>query len=310
MALMRTSDFAELVDTPLRKVYYEYLAEVPMEHEEWINKGTTSRNFEDDHIVSGLGAVPSKAEGATVQFEDAVAGTTRRYTPAAFALGFIITREMWDDDLHGVMKRMTEALQRSCRNLYEVEAYKIFNNATATTPNRYLGLDGLALLNTAHTQLGAGGTQGNTPSSQVDISYTAVQSAMLAFHAFKDDQNLPIYLDPQMAVVSGQDMFNAGEIFRNAGAEPNTADRNVNLVTAGPTGNGISKVVYSRFFTDTDMWFLLSDKSQHTLTMLVRTPCEFETNDDFGTGNVQVKAFTRLITGFSHWYGVYGSTGA
>jgi hypothetical protein len=246
-------------------------------------------------------------------FEDMVAGSTKRYTPAAYGLGFVITREMWDDDQHNVMKRATEALKRSFRNLEEVESYKIFNNATSAT-GRYAGLDGLALLSTAHTLLGGGSNQSNTVSTHIDISYTAVQTGILNFHAMVGEQGLPVFMNPTTAIVSGQDQFNAADIFMNniGGMGPmraGAADLDKNQVMSGVDGNGITNVIFSRYFTDTDMWYLLSDKSQHSLNLFFRTKTEFELNDDFATGNVQAKGFTRLISGFSDWRGVYGSTG-
>jgi hypothetical protein len=306
---MRQSGFAELLDTPLRKVFFLFLKEVPTEHGRWINKASISRAYEDDYIVSEFGAVPSKVEGASVQFEDAVEGSTKRYQPTPYGLGFIITREMWDDDLHNVMKRMTQALKRSFRNLFEVEAYKILNNATSAT-GRYAGLDGLALLSTAHTRLDTGATQSNKPSTDVDISYTAVQSAMLSFHGWLGEKGLPILFNPSTAIVSGTDQFNASLIFKNAGAPPNTADRDKNFVTDGPDGNSINNLVISRYLTDTDSWFILSDKSQHNLRLVSRVEPEFEMADDFATGNVQAKGYARVISGFSDWRGVYGSTGS
>jgi hypothetical protein len=305
---MRQSGFAELLDSPLRKVFYLFLKEVPTENGQWINRFSISRAFVDDYIVSELGAVPSKAEGASVQFEDAVEGSTKRYQPTPYGLGFIITREMWDDDLHNVMKRMTQALKRSFRNLEEVEAYKVLNNATSAT-GRFAGLDGLSLISTAHTRLDGGATQSNRPASDVDISYTAVQSAMLSYHAWLGEKGLPVFVNPSTAIVSGQDQFNAAEIFKNAGMEFGTADNNKNFVTMGPDNNSVNKLVISRYLTDTDSWFVLADKGDHTLNLVTRVSPEFETSDDFATGNVLAKGYTRIISGFSDWRGVYGSTG-
>ena len=307
---MRQSGFAELLDTPLRKVFFLFLKEVPTENGAWINTHRIDRAFVDDYIVSELGAVPSKVEGASTQFEDAVEGSTKRYQPTPFGLGYIITREMWDDDLHNVMKRMTQALKRSFRNLEEVEAYKILNNATSAT-SPFAGLDGLALLSTAHTRVDGGANQANKPSSDIDISYVGVQSAMLNFHNLLGEKGLPVVVNPSIVVVSGQDQFNAAEIFKNAGMEFGTGDNNRNFVTAGPDNNSLgSKIVYSRYLTDTDRWFITAEKSQNSLNMFTRVAPEFELSDDFATGNVLAKGYARMVAGFSDWRGVYGSTGA
>jgi hypothetical protein len=195
------------------------------------------------------------------------------------------------------------------RNAVEVEAYTVLNNAT-TDSSRYQGIDGQPLLDTAHVLYdGGGGTYANKPTTDVDISYTAVQTAMLNFHALTTDKGLPAYLNPSMCIVSGNDQFNAAEIFQNGALEFGTADNNKNFVINGPDSNSVRKLVISRYFDDTDAWFIAADKSQHYAQLIMRTSPEFETTDDFYTGNVLVKTFFRMIAGFSTWQGWYGSTG-
>ena len=310
---MRTDGFAELLDTPLRRVFFLEGENAPSEYTRWANTINMSRNFEDDHEISGLGAVPSKAQGGSITFEDAVAGSTKRYQPTPYALGYVITREMWDDDLHNVMKRMTTALRWSFTHLFDVEAYKIFNNATSTS-SPFAGFNSEALLSATHTIIGTGGTASNTPATQLDLSYTAIQAAMLNFHAQVDRKGLPSFLEASQLVCSGQDMFNAAEIFKNAGMEFGNANNNRQFVAKGdaPDGGGINPgtIVFSRYFTDTDRWFLLSEKSKHSLNLAVRVTPEFDMDDDFHTMNVLARGYARLQSGWSDWRGVYGSTGA
>lgn len=306
---MTTSGFANLLDPSIREVFYLYLSEVPTEHEAWININTMDRAYVDDTLVSDLGAVPEKAEGGSVVFEDLLGTDTKRYTARSRAKGFVVTRELWDDDQHSVIRRGTESLKRVVRHAFEVEAYRVLNNATSTT-SRYLGIDSLSLLNTSHVLLdGGGSTYANKPSTDVDISYTAVQTAMLNFHTLTTDKGLPAYLNPSMAIVSGTDQFNAAEIFLNGQLEFGTADNNKNFVVNGPDNNSVRSLVISRYFDDTDMWFVAAPKEQHSAQLNVRTSPEFETMDDFYTGNVLVKTFFRFISGFSTWQGWYGSTG-
>lgn len=305
---MRTDNFAELLDTPLRELVFDATLALPKEYEQWCNTFSTTRNFEDDHEVSALGAVPAKAQGGSILFEDAVAGGTKRWTPTPYGLGFVITREMWDDDQHNVIRRMTVALRRSFEHLFEVEAAKILNNATSTS-SPYTGFNSEALLSTTHTIFGTGATFANKPSSDVDISYTAVQTAMLNFASLVDRKGLPLIKSPSQAIVSVNDMFNAAEIFKNGPMEFGTQQNNKNFVTAGPYDNSIMNVVMSRYLTDTDAWFILSDKSEHSLNLVTRVPMEFDMDDEFHTMNVLARGYCRIVSGFNDWRGVYGSTG-
>ncbi|MHA1962914.1 MAG: hypothetical protein ACW99U_22220, partial [Candidatus Thorarchaeota archaeon] len=54
-----------------------------------------------------------------------------------------------------------------------------------------------------------------TVSTHIDISYTAVQTGILNFHAMVGEQGLPVFMNPTTAIVSGQDQFNAADIFMN-----------------------------------------------------------------------------------------------
>ncbi len=89
-----------------------------------------------------------------------------------------------------------------------------------------------------------------------------------------------------------------------------SADNAENWVKQGPDNNGLSNYLASRYFSDTDRWFILSSKGEHQLNMFERKAPVFSVNDDFGTDNTQAKGVCRLSVGHTDWRGVYGSTGA
>ena len=307
MAIIRATDHPELVDIPLNEVFHLTLAETPPEYSRWINVEDTDMQFEDSIKISEFGSVPDKAEGALVQFEDIQSSSTKRITPIEVALGYVITRKMRDDDKHGVMVNLTTGLRRSFRNRFEVQSYRIFNNATATTAE-FLGLDGKSMINTAHTLMG-GGTQSNRPSTDADLSSTTVEAAILNFHGRVGENNQPRLVTPQMAIVAGADQFEAARIFRNA-QQFDTANHENNWVRVGPDGNGVSDYLVTRYFTDTNMWYLLTDKAAHDLTLRVRVNPEFQVGSDFRTDNFLARGYARLQSGFFNYFQVYGSTGS
>ena len=184
MAVMRTADFPELLDTPLRKIFFLAFKDTPAEYSQWINTVETRRAYEDDLRMAEFGSVPQHTEGSSIIFEDALEGTTKRYTPIEFVMGYQITQTMLEDELHGIMVKMTRALRKSFRNLYEVQAANILNNSTTATPSRYAGFDSLALLSTAHTNLGNASTQANKPTTDATLSQTVIENAVIAMHAW------------------------------------------------------------------------------------------------------------------------------
>jgi hypothetical protein len=306
---MRTDSFAALLDTPLRKIWYQEDVVPASEYARWCNKFSLDRNFIDDYEITPLGPVPPKPEGGSVLFDALASGNTKRWTVDSYALGYVITREMWDDDKHNQIRKAQADLRRVFAHLYETRAYENLNNATSTTAP-YAGFGGEALLSTSHSIPGTGGTYSNRLAAPADISYTAVQSAMLNFHALVNRRGLPEMMVPKIAIVSGQDMFNAAEIFKNGPMEFGTDRNNKNFVVAGPDNNGFSDVVFSRYLTDTDSWFILSDKSDHDLSLVERVSPEFNTDDDFYTMNVLARGYCRIGVGHSEWRGVFGEVGA
>jgi hypothetical protein len=307
MAVIRSTDHPELIDIPLNEVFHLHLAEVPPEYSRWINVESTDMAFEDSIKVSEFGSIPEKAEGALVQFEDISSSDTKRITPVEFAMGYVITRKMRDDDKHGVMVNLTTALRRSFRHLFEVRAYRIFNNSTSTSAE-FLGLDGKSLINTAHPLMN-GGTQSNRPSSDADLASTTVEAAVLNFHARVGENNLPRFVTPKMAILAGADQYEAARIFRNA-MKADTGNNENNWVRVGPDSNGITDYLASRYLTDTNSWYLGTDKGDHDLTMRVRVNPEFQVGSDFRTDNFLARGYARLETGFFNYHQWYGSTGA
>ena len=309
MAVMRTTDHPELLDTPLRKIWFRAVQNTPAEYVRWVNIVETRRSFEDDLRMAEFGTVPAHVEGDTPLFEDALEGTTKRYTAAEFAMGYVITQRMREDDQHGIMVRMTEGLRESFRNLFEVQAYRILNNSNVTTTTREQGFDTLALLSTAHTMLKPGqANQANTPAVQTTLSQTALEAAQQAMHGWLGETGFPAFYTPRLAIVDGSDQHLAAKLMRNA-MRFDTANNEENWVRKGPDSNGIRTFIPSRYFTATNQWFILSEKRKHDLNMFIRIHPQFETNIDFSTGNFQAKGRARLTTSFGQWFGVYGSKG-
>lgn len=303
---MFTTDHPELLDTPLRKIFFQ-LNLPPAEYIRWIKNIPTRRNFEDELRMAEFGPIPEHVEGDTIIFDDAIEGETKRFTPITFAMGYITTQKLREDDQHGQIIKLTKSLRKSVRYLYEVESYKIINNMTSTTLERSVGFDDLALASTAHTDVGTASTQSNRPTTAVVISNTAVEAAQKAFFGWKDQRGvMPGVWTPKLAIVHYNYMHTAARIFQNA-MRYDTADWDENWIRKGPAENGVSTFIPSRYITNTKYWALLSDKADHDLKLYDRISPQFSTNVDFQTGNHQVKTRMRFQPGFSDWRGFYGS---
>lgn len=307
MAVIRASDDANLLDVSLSKVFFRFLKDVPTEYSRWINVQGMDRNWEDMMKAAAFGTLPEKSEGALIQFENIETSSTKRIQTKEFALGYIITRKMRDDEKHGVVIQLTQALRESVRNLYEVRSYRVLNNATATDSNS-LGLDGKSLLHTAHPLL-KGGTQANKPTVDVDMTSATVESAVINFSGLKKDNGFPALVTPSIVLFNYQQQYDAARIFRNA-QQAGTANNDQNWVRIGPDSNGVSDYIASKYITDTNAWFLAAPKSQHDAVLRVRVAPEFRVGSDFRTDNYLARAYTRIESTFYNYFYFYGSTGS
>lgn len=307
MAVIRSTDHPELLDIPLSKVFSLPFKAKP-EYTRLFSVETTSMAYEDSIKHTEFGPIPEKAEGALTQFENIVSSDVKRITPLEFAMGYIITRKMRDDDQHSVMVGLTRALRRSFRYLYEVRAFRILNNATSTD-TEFLGLDGLSLLSTAHVLQG-GGTQSNRPAAHTDLTSAAAEAAIVNFSGVKTEKNLPAMIVPKIVCSRYNNQYDMARIFRNA-MLAGTADNDENWIKQGPADNPVSEYVSSVFLTSTDAWFMTDRPADRPgdAVLRVRVSPEFKVGSDFRSDNYLARGYTRIESGFHNYYHWYGSPG-
>ncbi|KKK75750.1 hypothetical protein LCGC14_2870610, partial [marine sediment metagenome] len=144
--------FAQLLAPGLYSVIYEDLELHPEEYSQLFNVYPSTRAYEEDQLVAGLGAVPKKPEGDVILMDEPIQGGSLRYTHESFGLGFQVTREMWDDDQYGIMRRVSQDFAGSIRQTVESTYAGVLNNSFGTQTS----IDGVSLINTAHPLLGGG----------------------------------------------------------------------------------------------------------------------------------------------------------
>jgi hypothetical protein len=126
------------------------------QHSEIFTTESSDRAFEEEVMLSGFGAAPTKSEGSAINFDDANEAYTARYNHETIALAFSITEEAIEDNLYDRLgSRYTRALARSMAHTKQVKAAAVLNNAF--TGGASAGGDGKALCATDHP-LTNGGT--------------------------------------------------------------------------------------------------------------------------------------------------------
>jgi hypothetical protein len=264
---------------------------------------SSDRAFEEEVMLSGFGAAPTKSEGAGVEYDSATEVYTARYTHETVAMAFALTEEAVEDNLYDrLSNRYTRALARSMAHSKQVKGASILNNAFN---NNFTGGDGKELLATDHP-LSVGGTFSNEPTTATDLNETALENGLITISQFTDERGLIVALRGRKLVIPAELQFVAERLMKSEG-RVGTADNDINaLRSSGAIPEGYT---VNHFLTDPDAFFILTD-APNGLKHFTRAPLRTAMEGEFNTGNMRFKARERYSFGWSDPRGIYGSPGA
>ena len=273
------------------------------QHAEIYEQETSDRAFEEEIMLSGFGAAPTKTEGAAVSFDTANESFTARYTHETIALAFAITEEAVEDNLYDrLSSRYTKALARSMANAKEIKGANVLNRAFNSS---YTGGDGLELCSTAHLTV-SGGNYKNELSTAADLNETSLEQALIDIAGLIDNRGLKIAVKAAKMIIPVNLQFVAERLMKTE-LRTATADNDINAVRSKgmiPGGYDVN-----HYLTDTDAWFIKTD-APNGLKHFNRSPIKTAMEGDFDTGNVRYKARERYSFGWSDPRGIFGSPGA
>src|SRR6266850_5590410 len=135
--------FSQLLAPGLFSVIYEDLEMHPEEYSQLFNIYPSEMAYEEDQLIAGLGAVPTKPEGTPISLDEPIQGGSLRYTHVSYGLGFQVTREMWDDDKYGIMRRVSQDFAGSIRQTVEANGANVYNLSFTTQTT----IDGVSFCN-------------------------------------------------------------------------------------------------------------------------------------------------------------------
>jgi hypothetical protein len=302
MAISRAQLLKELLPGLNALFGLEY-ARYGEEHKEIFEIETSERSFEEETKLSGFSAAPVKNEGSAIAYDNGQEVFTARYTHETIALGFSLTEEAIEDNLYDSLSaRYTKALARAMSYTKQTKAAAVLNNGFNTS---YPGGDGQPLFSASHPIV-SGGTNSNTPSTQVDLNETSLEAAVIQIAAWTDERGLLIAAKPKKLVIPPSLMFVATRLLETE-LRVGTSDNDINAIK----NNGAIPEGYTvnHFLTDTNGWFLTTDVP-NGLKHFVRTPMNTGMDGDFDTGNVRYKARERYSFGWSDPLGMWGSSGS
>lgn len=305
MALLTTS-FTNLlkVDNMMRIITSDRF-NLLLRENEWqkiVNLVSSNRKSEDTTRVSDLGQLQLKDEGADISYSEILADDTKRITNKTYAGGVALTPEMLLFEKYGQMAKLATGLANAAAMTLEYRVANMFNYATSTTDADSVstaGIDGLALLSTAHPLL-RGGTVSNKLANWTALSYTSLQDVIDLIEATTTDSGYPQNLKCKSLIVPRKLKGKSIELLQSP-YNPSSAENQVNVVK---NGWNIEPIV-NHFFSSQTNWYIQAN--EHDLT--VQKVKGFEVERDIDPWNRNALYLGSLIYGFGfgEWRGMAGS---
>lgn len=300
--IINSSSFAKALWPGVNAWYGKAYGEYPVEYTKLFDTFKSTRQFEEDVGVSSFGLAIAKPEGAAISYDTERQAFISRYNHVVYALGFVITREIMEDDQYDVVgQRKAQGLAFSMRQTKEIIAANVYNRAETAG---YVGGDGVTLLSTSHPNF-AGGTWSNRLATAADLSEAALEQAMIDIAGFTNDRGLLISVRPKSLIIARQNIFEAKRLVAPDG-RPGVDTNDINALKALGM---VPEVVVNHYLTDPDAWFIRTDVP-HGMKHFERRADAFEMDNDFDTENAKFKATARYSFGWTDPRGVYGSMGA
>ena len=303
-------NFGKLLEPGLRKIFFETYDEVPEQFSKIYNVETSNKAREHDWGMGAFGDWTKRASQVdTVDYQTLSPGLERTYIHEAFTQGFMITREMYDDDQYRQIQKMPQAMARSGRAKVEKDAMIPLLNGfsdVVTNPTHAI-YDGKALFATDHPLLD---NSSKTGSNLVTGALTDanLKKALQVLRETVDEAGNLISLKASRLIIppaledTAMRLLNSSQI---SGGQLN--DTNKFLANSG------LEIVVLDYLGDasggSDTHWFLQDASRHELNFFWRVKPEFKWEEDFDSFVQKYRGYMRYSMGVSDWRGLVGSTG-
>lgn len=214
-----------------------------------------------EEIYKGASLFPIIGETTQVpQYTPSVANKLTTFVKD-FAKGVELSKNLFDDNMHGVWAKTVSDLAMKARISQDSNAFKIFRGAFTTT----LTADGAALISASHTLLN-GETYSNLVSGA--LSPSTLNLAIIALRQQKDQAGVVLGNVPAYLVVPSALFKKAIEITESA-LVADSANNNINVYRSA-----YNITIYTSPYLDAVVggsdtaWFLLA--KNHSITRMIR----------------------------------------
>lgn len=296
------ANFADLNNANFYKVAFQGYTEHPTVYDKIFNVKDSKRATEYVSAVSGLAIPGAKTEGADMDYDTPIQLYDGSVSHTTYAQGVRLTMEAMQDDEHNIMgERLFGSLGRGFNQRVETQAAAFFNNGF----DSQTGPDAAYIFASNHPK---NPDESSSSISNIitaaDLSTTSLKAALTAMENQTDERGLKFNQKAKYLLVPADLKWTAMEILSSA-LEPYVAENTKNVLN-----NSLELIVWP-YLTDADAWFLLSEKSAHTLNFFWRMKFTVRRDNDFDTWDAKYGAAMRFsVYTEKAWLGTMGSRGA
>lgn len=253
-------------------------------------------------INKGSGLFPAIGETQNVPLSTPHVTNKQTTLVATFAQGINISKQLFDDNMHGVWAADVRDFAEQAKNTQDYNAFGLFRNGFTTA----LTADGVSIFNTAHVLIG-GGTQSNTGTAA--LTPTSLNTALVNLMEQKNQAGVISGSTGRVLLVPPALWKHAREITDSA-LIADSANNNINVYRSA-----LGITVWTSHWLGTvaggsdTAWFLLA--SRHGFTRIIRQGIETALTNWTYSQNLTYfyQANYREAYFCADYAGSYGSTG-
>lgn len=301
-----SENFGKLLYPGLRKIFFETYDEIPEQFPKIFNVETSTSATETDYGMGAFGDWTERAdELSPVAYAKIKEGGEVVYRHKAFTKGFMISRELNDDEKYGQMKKMAKALARAGRAKVEKDAITVLTKGFKSDAGAFKGRDGKELFHDAHTLVDSTKTCSNLMTGP--LNETNLKKAIQMMASQLDEAGNLIQMKATKLIVPPALEDTALRLLHSSQL-PGTNNNDTNEYLKNRLQVVVMDYLGATAGGSDTAWFL-QDGTRHELNFFWRVKPEFKNEEDFDTFVAKYRGYMRYSYGFSDWRGMVGSKG-
>ena len=296
---MDVGNFGDLLDKRVTKAFYDRMKQLPDRIPDFYMMETSKDSYERWSQIGDL-ADFVQFNGA-VTYQDISQGYDVTAEHLAFSNGLQITRQLYDDDRHGVWERQAPGLADSWQRTRQSEGMRMFNLAFSVDSKYYSNTESVALCSNSHTTTsGASTASGFDNLTTGSLNAVNVGSVRTQMRGFRGDVANRISVSPSLLLVPIDLIDRADEITKSE-KQPDSANNNYNPQQRFHSTD-------SEYLTDTNNWWMIDEsRMKEWLIWFDRIPIEFGRAEEFDTFVAKWRAYARFSYMWLNWRWILGS---